>query len=229
MIYSWVENWEAMAFIYVITNDINGKQYVGKTNNSIEERFREHISDSRRRRCEKRPLYSAMNKYGIEHFHISVLEECSADDACAREIYWIDKLQTYGHTGYNATKGGDSKKYYDYKIIAKKYTELLNEKETALYFGCTVDTVRAACEELDIPILSSSEVSKHKYGKAIAMLDKDTKQVIKIFNCIRDAARYLADSGQAKSANGINTHISRAARHKGRNTAYGYIWYFIND
>ena len=32
-----------MAFIYVITNDINGKQYVGKTNHSsIEERFKEH-------------------------------------------------------------------------------------------------------------------------------------------------------------------------------------------
>ena len=40
-----------MAYIYVITNDINGKQYVGKTNNNIEERFREHVRDSRKERC----------------------------------------------------------------------------------------------------------------------------------------------------------------------------------
>lgn len=37
-----------MAFIYVITNDVNGKQYVGKTNFSLERRFREHISDSKK-------------------------------------------------------------------------------------------------------------------------------------------------------------------------------------
>lgn len=29
-----------MAFIYVITNDVNGKQYVGKTNKTIEQRFK---------------------------------------------------------------------------------------------------------------------------------------------------------------------------------------------
>ena len=109
-----------MAFIYVITNDVNGKQYVGKTNFSLERRFKEHILDSKRERCNKRPLYSAMNKYGIEHFHIEKLEECSAEDSSKREEYWIAKLNTYGHTGYNATKGGDSKKYYDYKEICCK-------------------------------------------------------------------------------------------------------------
>jgi hypothetical protein len=35
-----------MAYIYCITNDINNKQYIGKTEKSIEERFREHCSDS---------------------------------------------------------------------------------------------------------------------------------------------------------------------------------------
>ena len=93
-----------MAFIYVITNDINGKQYVGKTNNSIAKRFKEHIKDGKRERYEKRPLYSAMNKYGIEHFHIEGLEECSAEESAEREKYWIAKLDTYGHNGYKINK-----------------------------------------------------------------------------------------------------------------------------
>ena len=76
-----------MAYIYVITNKINGKQYVGKTNGIIEKRFQEHISDSKRKRCEKRPLYNAMNKYGIENFEIKILEECSAEESSEKEIY----------------------------------------------------------------------------------------------------------------------------------------------
>lgn len=77
-----------MAFIYVITNQINGKQYVGKTNlSSIEERFKEHKSDFKKRRCEKRPLYKAMNKYGVENFIIEQLEECPANDSSKREEY----------------------------------------------------------------------------------------------------------------------------------------------
>lgn len=104
-----------MSFIYAITNDVNGKQYVGKTNHqTIEERFKEHIKDSKKEHCEKRPLYDAMRKYGIEHFHIKELEECSCEEASNKEIYWIGRLDTYNN-GYNATLGGDSKKYYDYK------------------------------------------------------------------------------------------------------------------
>ena len=76
-----------MSYIYVITNDINGKQYVGKTNNSIEKRFKEHCSDRFSKKCEKRPLYDAMNKYGIEHFSIEQLEECPSEEASIKEIY----------------------------------------------------------------------------------------------------------------------------------------------
>ena len=66
-----------MSYIYVITNNINGKQYVGKTNFSLQKRFQEHINDSKRSTKEHRPLYNAFNKYGIENFSIKVLEECS--------------------------------------------------------------------------------------------------------------------------------------------------------
>lgn len=66
-----------MSYIYVITNNINDKQYVGKTNLSIEKRFKEHIRDSKGSMKKHRPLYYAFNKYGIENFSIDILEECS--------------------------------------------------------------------------------------------------------------------------------------------------------
>lgn len=205
-----------MAFIYVIINDINGKQYVGKTNYSIEKRFCEHIRDSQNPRCEKRPLYSAINKYGKEHFSISILEECSAEDSADREIYWIERLHTYGCNGYNATRGGDSKRYYDYQKIAQKYTELLSAKETAKYFQCDIDTVRQACRAYNIQMLNISEVNKKSHNKAIIMCDIITEEPIKIFDSIKEAALYLGNPLYSphigKVANGI------------RKTAYGYKW-----
>lgn len=35
-----------MGFIYKISNDINDKVYIGKTNFTIEDRWKEHLHDS---------------------------------------------------------------------------------------------------------------------------------------------------------------------------------------
>ena len=78
-----------MAYIYQIINDINQKVYIGKTEFSIEERFKEHCRDAFKDRNENRPLYAAMRKYGIEHFHIELIEETQEPEE--REIYWIEQ------------------------------------------------------------------------------------------------------------------------------------------
>lgn len=107
-----------MNYIYCITNIINNKRYVSKTTQTLEERFKEHCKDSFRDRYEKRPLYDAINKYGIENFIIEELEQVEDETKLnEREIYWIQELQTYDSNGYNATKGGDGKILYDYKEI----------------------------------------------------------------------------------------------------------------
>ena len=206
-----------MAFIYVITNDVNGKQYVGKTGNSIEQRFKEHIKDSKKRRCEKRPLYVAMNKYGIEHFFIELLEECSAEDSSEREIYWIKTLNTYGHNGYNATLGGDSKYYYDYNELSQAYLELGRIEAVCNKYKCSDKTVRRACKECGIPINTDKNIKK-----AVFMLDKETEEIIKSFPSCSEAARVITGSNRAMS------HISEVCNGK-RKTAYGYKWEWYNE
>ena len=51
-----------MGYIYKIVNDINDKIYIGQTNRTIQERWKEHKLDAQARLKEKRPLYSAIRK-----------------------------------------------------------------------------------------------------------------------------------------------------------------------
>ena len=92
-----------MSYIYKITNLVNGKSYIGATKKSLSDRWKYHLHDSKRERSKNRPLYIAMNKYGIDNFNISVVEECEDDSVLfEREIYWIDYYDTY-RNGYNET------------------------------------------------------------------------------------------------------------------------------
>ena len=210
-----------MSYIYVITNKINGKQYVGKTNNTVQERWKEHCTDSKKFRCNKRPLYDAMNKYGIENFSIQILEKCSWEEASLKEIYWIGKLDTY-QNGYNATLGGDGKVLYDYREIANKYKELLNQQKTASFFNCDIHTVKTACEQMGVLILSPQEIAKQK-GKSIYLIELD-----KTFKTIKDAARFLQNNNYTsnKSLTSISKNIVRVCNNN-KGTAYKMHWRWI--
>jgi hypothetical protein len=209
-----------MAYIYKITNDINGKVYVGKTEQSVERRWKEHCNDYQKERCQNRPLYRAMYKYGIEHFHIETLEETNSAEE--REVYWIEKLQSF-KTGYNATVGGDGRKYLDYDLIYSTYQEVQNAAEVARRLGISTDSVYAVVHQRGT-VLSTQEVSKNYYGKVIKMLSKQN-EYLQSFASLKDASRYLIDNQLTKDKNlsGISSHIRQCANGK-RKTAYGFIW-----
>lgn len=212
-----------MAYIYKITNVINGKSYIGKTLSSIENRWKEHCSDSKKRKNEKRPLYSAMNKYGIENFKVEQVEECDDNIVNEREVYWIEHFGTF-KSGYNATIGGDGKHYLDYDLICETYKQVQNTVKTAEICGCCADSVRNILRERKIPILSSQEILKIQKSKVINQYDLNG-EYIRTFASLRDAARYIQSLSPEKRTNmrGIVQHISDVAKGK-RKTAYKYIW-----
>lgn len=212
-----------MAYIYQITNDINQKIYIGKTEYSIEKRFKEHCRDAFKSRNEKRPLYAAMRKYGIEHFHVKLLEETTNPDE--REIYWIEKFGSFKY-GYNATIGGDGKRYLDYDIIVATYQELCSEKDVANRLGITPRSVRIALQERGEKIYTNKEIMRERYGKVVKQLDKDTGELIQIFQTAKDAARYLRPN--TSSLGGVTSHITEVCKGK-RKTAYGYKWKFAEQ
>ena len=203
-----------MGFIYVITNKINKKQYVGQTCQSIHRRWQMHQHDARYKQNQTRPICRALNKYGVDNFIINKLEECDEKDLNEREQYWIQKLDTYNN-GYNATLGGDSRRYYDYEAIANKMKELKSSKKVQNYFNCSKNTVRTACKELNVLIPSVQEQQQ----KAVAMIDIKTNEIIKTFKSTREAARFINKPDSSSNISGV-------CRGK-RKTAYGYKWQYI--
>ena len=127
-----------MAYIYKITNKLNGKIYIGKTTKTIEERYKEHCNDYMKDRNENRPLYRAMKKYGIKNFSIEEIEECSTSNSSERETYWIEYYNSFSN-GYNATRGGDGKAYIDRELVYKTYLNVLNIRKTAELCNCCLD------------------------------------------------------------------------------------------
>lgn len=66
-----------------------------------------------------------------------------------------------------------------------------------------------------------SESLKGKYGKKVAMMDKNTGEIIKIFNCVADANEYLG-----KDRYNCNIHLCANKKH---NTAWGYHWEYVTE
>lgn len=213
-----------MAYIYKITNDINNKVYIGKTHRSIQQRMKGHRHDYRKPGCENRPLYKAMRAYGIEHFHIELLEE--TDNPEAREIFWIDCYDSY-HNGYNATYGGDGKPYLDYQKIIDTYVAGHTVKETSEICNVDVSYTSVILKQHGIQVKSSDEVLKAKCSKRVQMIDLNTKTVVNTFDSTRDAARYLIQNNMSNcTITSTASAISQVCQGKQGSTR-GYYWKYI--
>lgn len=93
-------------YIYKITCLINNKVYIGLTTTSISQRWKGHITDSKK---SQKHLYASMRKYGIENFKIEQIDESNDFGKLGElERYYI---KIYNSTnpkfGYNNTFGGE--------------------------------------------------------------------------------------------------------------------------
>lgn len=209
-----------MGYIYKITNDINNKVYIGKTMASISERWKEHLSDMDKRKNEKRPLYAAMRKYGTGHFHIEEVEQCRNNILNERECYWISFYDSYSN-GYNATKGGEGKAFADTEAIITLWNEGKNIKEIHNITGHDHNTITNHLKDYGITTEERQKRGRDYLRRPVAMLDKNTEEVIKVFNTTHEISDYL-DKIMA------SRHVFEVCQGK-RKTAYGYKWKYLED
>lgn len=210
-----------MAYIYKITNDLNNKVYIGQTSFDVNQRLKKHFIDARRSRMEHRPLYSAINKYGEEHFHIEIVEE--TNNPLEREQYWIQYYNSY-HYGYNATLGGEGKSFYNHDEIYNLFMQGKTVKEICTRLGCCKKTCTEVLKAKGVPAseLVTKDLNKaqNEYSKPIAKLDIKTENIVAVYPSIMEGAKSIKNNPKDI------THVSEVCRGK-RKTAYGYKWKFI--
>lgn len=115
--------------IYKITNIINGKSYIGQTNN-FTRRYREH-KNCMYGTCNK-VLYSAIQKYGFNNFKMEQIEDY-VENYNEKEQYWINYYNTLVPNGYNidlTLAQSENNIYIDDNTLLLIYQDLKEEKLT---------------------------------------------------------------------------------------------------
>ena len=116
-----------MYYIYEITNNINGKNYIGQRKcpkNKLPETDIKYMGSGI-------ALINAYKKYGKENFTKIIIESDieTIELVNEREIYWIAEYRKMGKAEYNISKGGDKiPNFYEYSLekqmeIRKKMSE----------------------------------------------------------------------------------------------------------
>ena len=127
----------------VVDTKTNSVKYVGQSVD-IKRRWKDH----RNYKGKNNILSKAFRKNGLDRYKFIILEECSQKDLDDKEIYWINKYDTY-YNGYNATLGGGGKRGNVVKLTDKDVLEIIDllknsdktEKEIAEMFNVRLDTI----------------------------------------------------------------------------------------
>ena len=99
---------DSLCGVYKITNNVNGKVYIGQSV-SIQTRWKEHRNSLRRGDSRCTLLQRAWNKHGEENFSFEILELCTEDMLDEVEIMYINMYDSCNN-GYNIESGGNSNK-----------------------------------------------------------------------------------------------------------------------
>lgn len=192
--------------IYKITNQINGKIYIGQSND-IYRRWKEE--KFYKGHCNN-PLKRAFNKYGLENFDFEIIEECSIEELDEKEIYYISLYKSNEYEfGYNLTSGGgrcffsdDVKKRMSMAHKGMKRTKEAIRKSAEFHKG------RKRSEETR----KKQSEAKNKQKKKVLCVETKI-----IYESIRDASRKTKIT---------HSCISKCCLGKTK-TCRGYHWEFI--
>lgn len=218
--------------IYKIENLINDKVYIGQSVD-IKKRWSTHISLLTQNNHCNIYLQNAWNKYGSENFIFDIIEECEQCELNDREIYWINKYNSFMN-GYNLTPGGGNtesfrKPVIQFSIKGEEINRYHSITEAESITGISYSMISECCldkrktaggyiwqyEEnfVGIPVW---HFQSRKF-REICQIDKNGN-IVNIF----------PSAAEARRITGVcDTSIIRCCRGY-LQTAGGYVWEYLN-
>lgn len=203
-----------MGYIYLITNHINGKRYVGQTVNPIHHRWSKHIEEAYGENKSNSLLHRAIIKYGASKFDINILEECADTELNEKEKNYIKQYDTYytHDKGYNMTWGGEGVTKYSDDEILYLWNQGYRNCEIARLLGATQNTISLRIRAL---VGNGAAQECHVDSRKISIIQYDLYgNYIRDWDCASTAEKELNLSGGS---------ISRCCN-KQRTNSGNFLW-----
>ena len=216
-----------IGYIYLTTNIINGRKYIGKRQKS---NFDKSYKGS------GKLLKLAFDKYGKDNFETIILERCnSVKELCDAEIKWISKYRTLGIDLYNIASGGEGGNNVLWDQLPLERRKEINRKNSNSHKGNknpfygkhhSPETIARFSEtrkgiHRDQSSKNKEKATKRAHLTPILQINKVTGEIIKRWDNWAEAGEYLSD----KHGRCAYAHISDCCRGQ-RKTAYGFCWQF---
>ena len=243
--------------VYLITNKINDKKYVGITRVSVESRLKNHFRYRTKEQCTTKFNYAVL-KYGVDNFTVSILEtHIPKEKADEKERYYISLYNSYKN-GYNSTVGGSGTVGYVFteedrkkmsnswnrdKIITPERNNKISNalkgvpkclstrqklsKSKRNYYKTHINQFKGKHHSLESKL--KMRYSSSIYG--VQMLNRTTEEVIRTFETMMDACEWIKQEQKRETPlTTIRYRISefiRGKRSDGSHAIYGYKWKYI--
>lgn len=208
--------------IYLFTNKTNGKQYVGQTVRDFKVRLQEHL------RKQDIIFDKALNKYGIDNFEYDIIDQAETiEELNAKEIFWINKLNSITPNGYNQCCGGENTLGFKHREDSRRKMSLVKRKKGSMkgknnhYYGKkhspeVLQKMKDAWTEERKQLASERSKAMDRSYLFVKVKNVDTGE---IFNSVKEAA----------AAYGLkDTHISKVCKGKGKTTG-GFRWEYVKQ
>lgn len=244
-------------FVYITTNHINGKKYIGQKKYDKQGKWKEYLGSGI-------ILSKAIQKYGKENFSKQIIEECvSKQYLNEREKYWIKFYNaTENENFYNIADGGDGgntisgyssdelERYKEFKSVLHKITapkgeKAPNSKLTNVQVLTIIELLKEnrhvseIADRFSVSPTTISDIYMHRTWKELTediMFPKqkhihrktNTKQVVQ-YDLQGNVINEYSSAREAERQTGIGyRQISQVCNGEKR-IAHNYIWRFKCD
>jgi len=237
-------------FIYLITNKINGKKYIGQTRVGIRQRMNQHFSYNKK---QDTAIDRTIKKYGRDYFDVQEIEKITSNNKSElirllneKEIYYIQKFHSLvEENGYNISKGGNyvnyrSKKVDSYDLHGNYLQTFDSITDAAKYYNVNSITVQKMCQGLSHQSIKCNYIFRYNNDKFdkydITYIAGGAKTV---YQFTLNGAFIKSYKSAAEAERCINKNFTNTKNKYGgtaitsaiydNTTAYGFVWAYTKE